>query len=830
MPMRLEPVLHLGGSYQEIYPHAGDYFTCSGGAIQRLSRDLEIKWSSKPIGAHWIATVEDLDDDGRDEILTSNGRHVFILSANDGNILWSYDVGPPFSYGTYATMFQCEKLILGSRGKQFTVPCFSHKEVLLFDCCEGAERTTLLHKLWMNDAYHPTTTIGDVNNDGKPEIVIARLGGVYVFDPESGRMLSQTQWESDEERRRNYGHFELADIDGDGELEAVIISDRVTRHIAALDNDGSGNFSPLWDRFLEHIYPNDSTELRYTYHSVLKSPKPLIAVSSFNHTIADRWATELIDPITGKNTLTLEGQWLAGVSGERLLLQGATSRAISEFGSLSIADLHGQTLRSYDNAQFAKRARHYRGTRGQFKPEVFGQDDVWEYQGEPIVIQREQAGYRIGDKRLDEPSRVAAVEEEIVFSTASGNLLTSRGASIQLGYHLTTEAHISARPGVEATQHGDMLISPNFSNEVALKTRADVRRIKGRGRIGYDGVYHNVPIFDTPHGSRFALVTDASLDHAQISLFDIAGARVRSYDLEGYPPSNLGFRIGVYDWQYFVHSRGPALYIAAYRSPSMNSECSLAMLLDSGEILWEITNAGEGEFGRGIGPWGSSTLTRVGDKRAVIFCAKDTLIVLDLEIGSFIREPRLLTDFTEGGMIAEGTFKEQGFDTWSTIDDPFTAYGSVIARDINNDGLDEYIVSGCFGGFGVLDQNFNPLWWKVSHFGDVLYRMPAIVNRPEGLVLVQSHSDHSIRAYSVSKGELLSSITLDGVATNITLHADELIATTNYGKLYRLIFESSQLKIIGEIESTASLGSPISLGHDCYIASADGYLYKLHLS
>ncbi len=92
----------------------------------------------------------------------------------------------------------------------------------MYDCSNGARNTKILHRLWMDDSYHPSIVIGDVNNDGIDEIVIARLGGVYVFEPHSGRMISQTIWKSDEERRRNYGHFELADINGDGNLEAVI--------------------------------------------------------------------------------------------------------------------------------------------------------------------------------------------------------------------------------------------------------------------------------------------------------------------------------------------------------------------------------------------------------------------------------------------------------------------------------------------------------------------------------------------------------------------------------------------------------------------------------
>jgi hypothetical protein len=262
----------------------------------------------------------------------------------------------------------------------------------------------------------------------------------------------------------------------------------------------------------------------------------------------------------------------------------------------------------------------------------------------------------------------------------------------------------------------------------------------------------------------------------------------------------------------------------------MNSECSLAVLLSNNELLWETKQSGEGEFGRGIGPWGSSTLTQIDGKHCVIFCAKDTLVGLDLENGSFIRPPLLLTELTKAEMQRHGIFKEQGFDTWSTIDDPFTAYGSVIPLDLNGDGLDEYVISGCFGGFGLLAHDFSTLWWKISHFGDVLYRMPAVVDLDgDGrLELYQSHSDHTIRAYAIDTGVEITRITLEGVATDLATLSNELVATTNFGVAYRIGWVEGALKIVNEVHSNAALGSPVvSEDGSVLIASAEGKLFSL---
>lgn len=863
----------IAGSYQEVYPASdgsGDIFTVQGGGIQRLTRSLEYKWRSRPFGAHWIARIDDLDGDGLQQILTSNGKDVVLLSAESGEILWSYcvthrtDNSTPFSYGTYATMFQCERLLPGSRGMQIVVPCFSHKEVLVFDCSGGARHTKLMHKLWMDDAYHPTIAIGDVNGDGKPEIVIARLGGVYVFDPETGKKLGQTQWTTDEERRRNYGHFELCDIDNDGELEAVIVSDRVTRHIAVLDNDGAGNFTPLWDRFIEHIYPNDSTELRYCINSIcspIAADRKMLVVSTFNTEGNERWQTEVIELLSGNTQVRIPDAYLIdafdgnGDGFEELLLHTRIGRGgdVSGASIVSISNAGHETLWSSDSASFAIRAEHCRGQKGQFKPEVFGSDACWRsHKGDPLIFINSEAdrvlcavdavsreitelhqGLWMADRVVMHDENLTLLSDHQGYITA----LTNGGIiETSFGYHLTTEGHLGSRVGTVLTSaaiDARAILAGALPGEVVLydETFEAFRRLKGRARIGYDNVYHSCPFFETAFGTRCLVTGDGGSRHLVVSLYDLTGSPTHRIELPEFPATSLQGRIGVYDFQYFEHSRGPALYLAIYRSASMNSECSVAVLIGTNEILWHTVQAGTGEFGRGIGPWGTSTLDIVDDKQVVLFCAKDTLVILDLETGGFIREPLLLTDFTKAEMQRQGIFKEQGYSTWSTIDDPFTAYGSVIAQDVNGDGENEYIVAGCFGGFGILDHNFEAIWWKVASFNDVLYRMPVCTD-PNGdgrAILVQGHASGKIVGYDAMTGDVVSSLDVGAISTDcIACDIDgcgtaEVITSTNDGRLLVIGLRDRELRILREWQFTSGLGSPSvhSVGGKLMIVVAD---------
>src|SRR6476620_5449431 len=91
----------------------------------------------------------------------------------------------------------------------------------------------------------------------------------------------------------------------------------------------------------------------------------------------------------------MEDQWLAGVRVDRLLLHASPSRALSEFSDISIADESDNVYADAEQAQFAKRTRHYRGARGQFKPEVFGQDDVWSIRDKELIITRNDDAYQL---------------------------------------------------------------------------------------------------------------------------------------------------------------------------------------------------------------------------------------------------------------------------------------------------------------------------------------------------------------------------------------------------------------------------------------------------
>jgi len=701
----------------------------------------------------------------------------------------------------------------------------------------------------MDDGYHPSITIGDVNGDNADEIVIARLGGVYVFEAKSGQMASQTIWKSDEERRRNYGHFELADIDGDGNLEAIILSDKVTRHIAVLGNNGDGNFYPLWDKFIEHIYPNDTTELRYTSNSIRdfdNDGKLEIAVSIFNGNKDDTWHTQILKAETGECALDLAGKYLRGVQeingSASLCLSNETSRAVQSSGTLSIySPTQNNEIWTTYHSTFCERAVRPKPHSFEFKPDVFAHHEIWcdRFEERSGILLRQKNGLAIlgsdlSVQPLNYPAndnyKIGLLENDrILISEQDGRIVQLKdGAAahfLSSGYHLTTEAHISARPGPSVTfasidQLGYVSL-PNFSNQIHILRNRNrklepILKIPGRSRLGYDSIFHAASVIVTTDGPRLVVIDDAGLKHARISLFDFKGDRAKSYEFAEMPASLPGNRIGCYDWLYFQHSRGEALFASFYQSPSMNSECSLAFLLSTGEVMWKKEQTGSGEYGRGIGPWGTSALHAKAGRPIAIFCAKDTLCHLDLESGEFVFPPKLLTDFTADAMRASGIFHEQSLSTNSSIEDPFTAYGTPIVCG------EELVIGGCFGGFGVLDNDLNTKWWRVASFGDTLYRFPGVgdIDGDATLEFGQSHADGTFRIYNYLNADIRETINLQAIATDVLTcdinndGKDEFIMGTNDGRLLVIGHDGSKFGILEEYQANAALGSPIAADID----------------
>jgi len=882
----------LGGSENECFPVPAadgrmDLLFAYGGCIIRTDGTGAAIWKSQSYGINAIGAVEDLDGDGRLEIVCSTGYELIVLAAESGRLLMKHYLGFPLSAGTPAGTLLCHKFDKKSRGMHLIAPMMSAKEVLVFDFRDGKRQGMLAHTLWMDDAFHPTVAAADMNNDGVDELVVSKLCGLYVFNVLTGIMTSSVRWTSNGERHRNYGLTQLVDIDGDGAREVVIVAERVARHIAVIDNDGMGNLKNLWDRFVEFIYPNDTTELRHTGNSVQDvdgDGKPELVVSLFNARKDGRWWLEILDPRTGTVKLEMPDTYLWGVQDvngdgvSELLVGKQYQRNPIPFSMVevtSVRDLKPEVMWRCDNARFAGRALRPSGWKSNFRPVQFGHDETWTEScdgGNTIFLftvapdrtrSLVEVSWRdgligvsstpLGSSGEFVMSALADVDGdgvcECVLSENNGRILIVRAdrgvqASWAVGFRLQLEGFSAARPGpvpVVYRAHEDQqpfIAIPDNTNTLRhLQVDGSGTKVierwekRGRGWMGYDNCFHSAYVRDVDGDGvpELMAVNPEREECSELMALSPDGAVKRSWLFPETPPPGLT-RIGLYEWVVIggnnTDGNADATIVASsYASYSMNSEETVAIDLQS-NTLWHRRQQGEGEWGRGVGPWSAfSVLQTEGRPAQLLFLAKDLLCHLDARSGRWIREPWILWRATNSVMNQpDWDFTKDRQADFGSAKDPFTAYGSPILVDVDNDGRDEILVGGCFGGFGVLRDDFSILWWMQTPFTDMMLRLPGIADvQGDGRLCVGICRANGIfSCLEGTTGKVLWNIDLHSTTADIVScdidgdGKEEFLAGTTDGRLLAIGTNASGQGVVRwSVNIGCALGNPV-------VADVDG--------
>lgn len=875
----------LGGSENECFPvpaAAGgmNLLFAYGGCVVRTDGAGAIIWKSQALGINAIGALEDLDGDGKLEIVCGTGYEVMVLAAESGRVLFRHYVGFPASSGTPANIVLCHRFDKNAVGMHLIVPLMAAKEVLVFDFRNGKREGAPAHTLWMDDAFHPTIAAADMDNDGVDELVVSKLSALYVFDVLSGTMKHSVRWTSNNERHRNYGLLQLIDIDGDGSRDVVIVAERVARHISVIGNDGKGILTPLWDRFVEFIYPSDTTELRHTGNSVVDvdgDGKPEIVVSLYNARQDGRWWLEILDPATGALKLEIPDRYLWGVqdvNGDGLpeLLVGAerdrNPLPFSTVEVVTVRNLKPRLLWSLVDAHFAGKTLRAEGWRSNFRPSQFGHDETWTETREGattmFLFTRDAEGNRsLVEVTWNQNETVARFlplnyagecvfaaladvdgdgTRECVLSCSDGRVLIARAArgvlaSWRVGFHLQVEGYSAARPGPVPVVyrprdggHPLICVPDNRDTLHQLRVGASGRSVdlewtrRGRGWVGYDRSYVGAYVRRVDGESEVMAVDPDRRDCSELVAFAPDGTRKRAWLFSDFPPPGAP-RIGLYEWIFADTENGTTIVASSYASPSMNSEETVAVSID-GVRQWHKTEYGKGEWGRGVGPWSAYALLDVpGGSPRALFLAKDYLCSVDIESGEWAREPLILWHATNSTMNQpDWDFTKDRQADFGTEKDPFTAYGSPILVDVDGDGKSEILVAGCFGGFGVMREDFSVLWWKRTPFTDMMLRLPGIADvSANGTLCIGICRGTGIFAcLEAATGKELWTIDL-GCSTADIVSCDidgdgkeEFVTGTTDGRLLAIgIDEGGVGRIKWSVNLGYSLGNPV-------IADADG--------
>ncbi len=167
-------------------------------------------------GGLYDASLADLDGDGKEELIVGhNGGYVFGVEADDGEILWEYNLGTTLSTWRCATPADLNgdgrPEILASNMDGW-IACLSHDGKLLWRSKVEEYRLT-------------TPTVGDINDDGKPEIVYGSATRHIVALSGTGNLV----WDSFLPPL-HLGRCKplIADLDGDGTAEICAMASNVT--------------------------------------------------------------------------------------------------------------------------------------------------------------------------------------------------------------------------------------------------------------------------------------------------------------------------------------------------------------------------------------------------------------------------------------------------------------------------------------------------------------------------------------------------------------------------------------------------------------------------
>jgi outer membrane protein assembly factor BamB len=871
----------LGGSENESFPIAAgggrmDLLFAYGGCVVRTDGTGAARWRSQACGLNAIGAVVDLDGDGRLEIVCSTGYEVVVLASESGEILMRHYVGFPLSAGTQASTLLCHRFDTTSPGMHLIAPLMSAKEVLVFDFRNGRRNGDLARTLWMDDAFHPTVAAADMDNDGMDELVVSKLSGLYVFNVLTGEQVKSVQWTSNGERHRNYGLLQLIDVNGDGAREAVIVAERVARHIAVVGNDGKGNLSLLWDRFIEFIYPDDTTELRHTGNSVQDvdgDGRPELVVCLFNARKDGCWWLEVIDPVTGAVKAEMKHRYLWGVQDvdgdgvSELLIGTERQRNPLPFSSVEVVSLRGLkpvTLWSCLNARFAGRGLRPAGWRSNFRPVQFGHDESWTDTSAAgttlFYFTRAADGVRSLAEATWKSGRIATRTtglgsagefilsaladvdgdgvNECVLSENNGRIIVARAekgvcAEWTIGFRLQLEGFSAARPGpvpvvYRASRDPKPFITiPDNTNRLhQLQVDASGRGVtvrwsrRGRGWMGYDNSYHSAYVRDVDGDGECEIlaVNPERTDCSELVALAPDGSLKKAWLFRDVPPP-AHTRIGLYEWVVAGTDGDMTIAASAYASYSMNSERTIAIDLENNE-RWRRVEYGEGEWGRGVGPWSAPSVVQGKDGRPhMLFLAKDLLCRIDAFSGEWVRDPWILWRATNSVMNQpDWDFTKDRQADFGSEKDPFTAYGSPIVLDADRDGKDEILIAGCFGGFGVLRDDYGVVWWMRTPFTDMMLRLPGIadVHGDGRLCIGTCRSNGTFLCLEAATGKELWHIDLGTTTADVAAcdidgdGKEEFIAGTTDGRLIAIGTDGAGRGIIRwSIELGFTLGNPV---------------------
>jgi hypothetical protein len=275
--------------------------------------DLEGKllWDIHPPGLNFenLTSAEDLDGDGRVDLLLSAGRPksplgaAVVVDAGTGQLRFRYDVEPM----SYSWIIRVGAFLPETAAKQFAVimhgypPDKKNGYIALFEFPKPGEKP---RQRWRYDfseyTCFPTLLTSDVDGDRVKELCVQTHSRMWVLDARTGALRQFVKWDVAPANVRSYGLVRFQDLNGDGREDFLCIANFAQHHEVLLNEDGrlKQAWAHGWD---------DSVTTR-TVATVWAEPpiadvdgdgKAEMVLSMFRADGEPKWAVRIYDAVTG---------------------------------------------------------------------------------------------------------------------------------------------------------------------------------------------------------------------------------------------------------------------------------------------------------------------------------------------------------------------------------------------------------------------------------------------------------------------------------------------------------------------------------------------------
>ena len=270
-----------------------------------------LRWQTHPAGLNFtgITASEDLDGDGTTELLLQAERPgkdyaaAVLISADDGRLLWRYDVEPM----SYAWYLFAGNYVDGAKGKQIIVlmqaypPDPKNGYIALFSFGNSGEPPAQRWRFDF-DAYtcFPSLLQTDLEADGKMEIVVECHSKMWIFDADTGAVKQFYTWDVSPANIRSYGLVKFVDLNRDGLEDFLCIANFAQHHEVLLNKQGK--FEKAWG------YGWDESVTTGKVVTTWADPPDVdvdsdgtleIVLSMYNSENENAWLTRIYDAVTG---------------------------------------------------------------------------------------------------------------------------------------------------------------------------------------------------------------------------------------------------------------------------------------------------------------------------------------------------------------------------------------------------------------------------------------------------------------------------------------------------------------------------------------------------